>query len=87
MSKKLSQSRHYVSFQSRPNSIKTWHKVDVWQIWFRAGRPFVNTSSYDMRAKFIEWCGENLNGLWSVNQLKIYMSEDTDAAAFKLRWL
>lgn len=47
-----------------------------------------NRASDGWEKEFFAWCTENCNGYWSVyNEFWVLFELDSDAMAFKLRWI
>lgn len=60
-----------------PPIIRTWYKIDL----------FNPRSNMKKQTKAIIWCADETTDEWSVNSYFFYFKEETDAMAFKLRWL
>ena len=41
----------------------------------------------DVEEDVLKWCCKNIDGPWSVKNDYVYIKNDTDIMAFKLRWL
>ena len=48
---------------------------------------FFNTKKRDLVMKMMDWCDDNINGIYDVMMDSILFQFETDAMAFKLRWL
>ncbi len=46
-----------------------------------------NISEYPDLDELEEWCKENLKGAWHFGHTTMFIDDDEDAMAFKLRWI
>ncbi len=87
---RTSRIQNYIIFSNDPNHdpwvIKnTWNKFNLVKL--ANGPTTPNYACDDCHYRdFVEWCKENVSGLWTINRMQLYLLEDTDAMAFKLWW-